>query len=227
MSAPAPQAHRAGRPAAGLTLVELLVAMTLFAILSMALFGSLRFGAAAWQGGTSHSEAMNETMIVQSVLRRLLVHAKPPLPGRRDPNAQAIFEAGPERLVFVAPLSQHVGLGGLYRFELSKVPDGQSVGLLLTWQLYRPNDEQPFVAADAESEGSNERLLIAAAADIAFRYYGSVEADRDPDWLDEWPLDGLPPQLVAVDIGFAEDDARSWPELVVAPARFQHGGRVL
>ena len=38
---------------AGFTLVELLVAITLLALVSAALFGGLRFGARAWESATS------------------------------------------------------------------------------------------------------------------------------------------------------------------------------
>ncbi len=38
-----------GRRQAGFTLVELLVAMTLLAFLSITLFGGLRFGARSWE----------------------------------------------------------------------------------------------------------------------------------------------------------------------------------
>ena len=60
------------RSTAGFTLVELLVAMTLIGLISVALFGGLRFGARAWEAGNERAESFSQLEVVQSLLRREL-----------------------------------------------------------------------------------------------------------------------------------------------------------
>jgi len=83
---------------AGFTVVELLVALTLFSLLCTLLFGNVRFGLKAWQHGLAHAERVDHSMIVQNLLRRIMERSirhsslmTPPtrmstLPGPRTPS---------------------------------------------------------------------------------------------------------------------------------------------
>ena len=52
--------------------------------------------------------------------------------------------------------------------------------------------------------------------DVEFGYFGVTGFDRVPAWHDAWRGQSAPPQLVRIRVRFASDDARTWPELVVA-----------
>src|SRR5580693_8593167 len=65
------------RKSAGFTLVELLVALALFSLLTLALFGSVRFGTAAWARVTSHAEENDASIHAQDLLRHLIEDAYP------------------------------------------------------------------------------------------------------------------------------------------------------
>ena len=67
----------ARRAEAGFTLLELLVSMTLLALLAIAMFGSLRFGARAWDRSEAHGAGMEQVRLVQQLLRRDLEQAYP------------------------------------------------------------------------------------------------------------------------------------------------------
>jgi len=62
---------------AGFTVVELLVALTLFSLLCTLLFGNVRFGLKAWQRGLAHTERVDHSMIVQNLLRRIIGEVYP------------------------------------------------------------------------------------------------------------------------------------------------------
>src|SRR5262245_56778931 len=62
---------------AGFSLVEVLVALVLLGLLSMALFSSVRFGVTAWQRGGERSDQIHTSMLVQDLLRRLIGQAYP------------------------------------------------------------------------------------------------------------------------------------------------------
>ncbi len=209
-----------GRDAAGFTLIELLVALTLVGLISLVLFGGLRFGIRAWETGTTRAEASRKVAIVQSLLRRQLSQAV--LPARRsaeddDPPA---FVGEAETLRFVAPLSAHVGFGGLYLFELAIERAADSRRLMMRWQPYRADQLDTFDEAVME-----ERSLIDDIDEAAFAYFGALGARELVDWHDRWTLEQSQsedkpvrlPELVSLSVSFPPGDRRRWPDLLVAP----------
>ncbi len=192
--------------AAGFTLAELLVAMTLLGLISVALFGGLRFGARAWEVGMQRADEQSQVEAVQNVLRRQLERAVSfPLA-----DQTTSFYGERERLQFSAPAASQFGPSGFYRFELLTVSDQGRDDLILRWRVER---------SDLEESGTEpeERVLLLDVADLEFGYYGDPERSFEPEWQDEWQDVDLPPDLIAVRIGFPEGDERAWPELIAAP----------
>ena len=206
-----------GRRQAGFTLVELLVAMTLLAFLSITLFGGLRFGARSWEAVVGSSAERDAIASTQTFLRDRLGQLTRPGPaGRRrlanDADADdAGLERGPERLEFVAPWLSALSLGGLYRFTLWHEDTGDG-RLMLSWQ---PAEADPE-ALDELGDLAGERVLLDGVTGLRLSYYGAVDEGDEPEWLDQWESPGTPPRLVRVDLAFS--DARLvWPVFVVAP----------
>ena len=161
--------------------------------------------------------AVNEILVVQSVIRRHLVAAKTPRHHPSGWTGEPDFTGDPRRLSVVAPLSAYLGLGGLYRFTFTAEPASEGMALHMAWRLYRPEDD----AFQPPSETSGDRLLLAKADAIGFRYFGSLDPADKPEWRSDWPLDAPPPQLLALAVDLPAGDRRVWPELVVAPPLFQ------
>ncbi len=209
-----------GGEAAGFTLIELLVALTLVGLISLVLFGGLRFGTRAWEAGTTRAEASRQVAIVQSLLRRQLSQAILPARPSAEYDSPPAFVGEDQVLRFVAPLSAHVGFGGLYLFELAieRAADGRR--LMMRWQPYRADQLDAFDDAVME-----ERSLIDDIDQAAFTYYGALGARELVDWHDRWTLEQSQsedkpvalPELVSLGISFSAGDPRRWPELVVAP----------
>ena len=61
--------------ASGFTLVELLVALTLFGVISVVIMGGLRFGTRVWETGNDRAEVLAEVDAVQGILRRYMAQA--------------------------------------------------------------------------------------------------------------------------------------------------------
>jgi len=210
-----------GRRQAGFTLVELLVAMTLLAFLSITLFGGLRFGARSWEAVVGSSAERDAIASTQTFLRdRLGQLTLPGAAGRRRLDAAADTDAdagagdlerGPERLEFTAPWLSALSLGGLYRFTLWYEDSGDG-RLMLSWQ---PAEADPE-ALDELGDLAGERILLDGVTGLRLSYYGAVDEGDEPEWLDQWESPGAPPRLVRVDLAFS--DARLvWPDFVVAP----------
>ena len=92
---------------AGFTLIELLVATTLLALLSVLLFGGLRFGARAWEAGGASMERTGEIEAIQDLLRRTLAEAAAPEPAS---GQQLSFVGDAGRMRFFAPMPRHIAM---------------------------------------------------------------------------------------------------------------------
>ncbi len=193
------------KDSAGFTLVELLVATTLLALLSVVLFGGLRFGARAWESGGDSIERTGEIEAVQELLRRTLAEAVAPVP--TDESSQAVFAGASDRIGFYAPMPQHAGLGGLGRYALLLDGTGQ---LLIEWEPRRPEQK-----LDAPVAGEPATILRNLQG-LRVSYYGSGGPGEPPAWHAEWDSLGLP-LLIRIEVAFAKADRRRWPELIVAP----------
>jgi general secretion pathway protein J len=203
------QPSRIKRHAGGFTLVELLVALTLFALMSVLMFGGLRFGLRAWESGGERIDEAAQVEVVQSLLRRALSQARLPWEDQ-DRDILSVFSGTPDTVSFVAPLPSHSGSGGLAVFLLSEQRNSDGASLALAWRIFRPDD---FDSAAFDED----RLLLENIGSIKFAYYGRVDASLPPNWLDRWDgLLGLP-QLIRVRVSFPPGDRRRWPDLVVAP----------
>lgn len=207
--------HR--RAEAGFTLIELLVALTLVGLMSVVLFGGLRFGTRAWEVGNLQAERLAQVQAVQALLRRRIAQALPPraeaeLAGDLDKRATFAGEAA--ALHFTAAVPSRAGVGGIYSFDLAVIEDGEGARLEFTWRLYRPDEPDRF--DDPEPGLGGRRVLIDGIESAAFTYYGASDQDRLVDWRDRWEAGAGLPALIAIEVVFPEGDRRSWPVLQVA-----------
>ena len=206
-----------GRRQAGFTLVELLVAMTLLAFLSITLFGGLRFGARSWEAVVDSSAGRDRIASTQTFLRDRLGQLTLPGPAelRQSGDDGGLdgggLDGGPDRLEFTAPWLSALSLGGLYRFTLWHEDTGNG-RLMLRWQ---PAEADPD-ALEELGDLAGERVLLDGVAEFALSYYGAADAEASMEWLDQWDNPGAPPHLVRVDLAFA-DTRLVWPDFVVAP----------
>lgn len=203
---------------AGFTLVELLVSLTLLGLISVLLFGGLRFGTRAWEAGDAHSQRLTEVQAVQALLRQRLSQAVRPSTPQLDaiPGEVAGSFVGDEQNIrFIGLGPSQIGAGGLYIFDLAIVDDADAQRLELGWQLYRPDYLER--ATTGESESADRRVLIEDFERAKFSYYGADKEEGTADWRDRWDGQAGLPVLVGIEMAFPEPDPRSWPKLVVAP----------
>jgi general secretion pathway protein J len=201
----------------GFTLVELLVALTLLGLISVVLFGGLRFGTRAWEAGDRRAAQLTQVQAVQALLRRRIAQARPPeLEDAAAVEERTVFAGESDTLQFFATVPSRAGVGGIYAFDLAAIEDDSGVRLELTWRLHRAEDEtEPGDTPEAGLGG--RRVLIDGLERAQFRYFGAPEPGQTADWRDNWPANAGLPELVAIEAEFAQGGGRAWPILQVAP----------
>lgn len=186
---------RASDGQAGFTLLELLVAATLTAMILAMATGGLRFGARAWDRVAAQSEAALEGRALRVFLRALIEDADPIRlrEGAREPRA--LFVGAPDAMVFAAALPGALAPPGPHLVRLAFEPDGDgAANLTLRWKPLGPT--RP--SFDFGLGDGYERL--ASGVRGAFRYAGA------PDWTDVDPPRRVELRLSPAD-GAATDGA--------------------
>ncbi len=205
------------RSEAGFTLIELLVALTLLGLISVVLFGGLRFGTRAWEAGNLRAEQLAQVQAVQALLRRRIAQALAPGPEAvGDEARRRVFSGESDALQFLAAVPSRAGVGGNYAFDLAVIEDGAGVRLEFTWRLHRADDADE--RGDTPEAGlGGRRVLIDGLARVEFRYFGALDSGGAADWRDRWQAEAGLPGLIAIEAEFPAGDGRAWPLLQVAP----------
>ncbi len=209
------------RSEAGFTLIELLIALTLLGLISVVLFGGLRFGTRAWEAGNVRAEQLAQVQAVQALLRRRIAQALPPISEAADgADGRNNFAGMSDALQFLAVVPSRAGVGGIYAFDLVVIEDSVTgrarVRLELTWRLHRSDGEvEPSDTLEADLGG--RRVLVDGLASAQFRYFGASAPGQSADWRDGWDSEAGLPGLIAIEAEFPEGARRAWPALQVAP----------
>jgi general secretion pathway protein J len=200
---------RVDRHEAGFTLVELLVALSLLSLVSLALFTSLRFGILAWGRSAAHTERLEHIAHAQNLLRRLISDAYPLFLNEGPNRGRVAFEGTATSLRFLASSPVALGNAGRSWFTLVLDQQGGRAHLMLM--------SIPELADRHDSSTLLKRVFIANVDRVDFSYFGKSRAERNVQWRDRWTDEPSLPELVRIRIDFPAGDGRVWPELSVRP----------
>ena len=204
----APAADIEDSRSTGFTLVELLIAITLFALLSVLLFGSLRFGIRATDQGTLRMDRVAEVAAATNFLRNQLSDAQPLTKTDADGAPSVAFDGKRNRLEFVGLPPAYLAPGGWHTLELVTEPSGRFRQLAVRLRLVSAGDAS---LAPSESRGS---VLVGHVKSVAFSYFGKPGNEETAQWHDEWQDAAYLPALVRLRISF--DDGGQAPDIVIA-----------
>lgn len=215
MNAPVPHPRNAG-----FTLLEVMIATTLLAVMMLLLTGSLRIGASSWDAGEERITRASRMFIVQNFLRSHIGSLLPVTTTLSDGQIVAVFRGGSDSLEYVAPMPEQVNRGGLYKFNLYLARNGDTKDLRVAILPY----VAPSGAARRETVEPVDDLALLENVD-AFRlsYLGpaspmastpQLQGTRELTWTEDW-TQGQPPILIRIDI--EPENEAPWPSLVLAP----------
>jgi general secretion pathway protein J len=192
--------------AAGFTVVELLVVLTLLAFIMTLVFSGLSLGTKVWE---SSNVAAEKTYRMQSLQRALgdMIYLAFPLQEQRDADAKPLFEGTRDRVFFAASLPPYPNFGGLHLVTLQIVKDRGETRLHLTRLPYAPG------SARTSDDPEFTEVIFSGTEQLAFSYRSSIEGSTD-NWESDWHEDTFLPNLVRIEFLDRETRANSWPDLV-------------
>ncbi|HTU67086.1 MAG TPA: prepilin-type N-terminal cleavage/methylation domain-containing protein [Steroidobacteraceae bacterium] len=193
----------------GFTLVEMLVALTLVALMSVAMLQAYRFSQRALAQTTRVDAGARDVASAQRLLRRLIEEAYPFEVAQPTTSAVSPLQGAPAQMSLSAPAPARMGGVGLLRYTVQRTP---ARDLSVTWRLDRNGS--------AGGERARDETLLDGVQALTIDYLELVERSdgtREPAWRDTWTQRAGLPALVRIRVRFADGDARRWPELIVAP----------
>ncbi len=212
----------------GFTLLELLVAITVFALMIGILVSGFRFGARVWEQAEQTSSQVIDVESAFALVRRLIAGALPYTVPTEDGEVYVDFLGTADAVSFVAPAPAQAFVGALHTISLLRLPAAsasEGVRLILNVRPYAPNEEPPRPKKRRRSAEQLDKsvVLVERAAAVDFLYFGGTEVDPTPRWQTTWADRSTLPLLVAVRVRFGANDRRYWPDLLVAPVVLEAG----
>lgn len=190
----------------GFTLVEVVVALTVLSLISLATLAAMRTFGTTQQKLDVVSERTQEMRVISQFLRRTLTDVQPIMRQSRS-GSYAYFQGDQQRLVWVAPFSASRYIGGLTVFRLSKDDDEQLV-IQFT----------PYVDADADVDwsGVEQHVLVKQLDDVVMSYKTAPENTQGSNIQGEWRTtwEGLAVNPNSIRIAIAAQ-GRYWPDLII------------
>jgi general secretion pathway protein J len=193
----------------GFTLVELLVAITLVCLLTVVLFGGLRFGTRAASAVSLRTDRSAQIAVVYDFMQSELADARM-LPTSNDSAAaSADFDGRTDSLSFVTIPPAYLALGGFHLLHVAMEGERQTRRLTVSWQQI-PRGSLPVSPTTLQPS-----VILQDIRGVQFGYFGAADPNRPPEWQDRWDDRSALPLLVRLRIAWA-DGSRA-PDLIVAP----------
>lgn len=191
----------------GFTLLEVLGALALLALLLVAVYGGVRSAIHGVRSGSAAINRIDEIGSAQRFLRSELSQALAQ-PIDHNDRGQAIYFSGSEHeMRYVAPLPGYLGKLGPQLQVLRLVDDdkgGQRLELQLS--LLPPDGQPPKPLGDPQ-------VLLDHIAKGSFDYRGRDGLNRELPWGSDWADGVRMPQLVRIQL--QAQGGYDWPELIV------------
>lgn len=191
----------------GFTLLEVLGAMALLALLLVGVYGGVRSAVHAVRSGSAAIARVDQIGSAQRFLRRELAQALAQPFARNDNGQPIVFSGSAHELRYVAPLPGYLGKLGPQLQVLQLVDDDKGGQRLELSLALLPPDGRPPKAL------GKPQVLLDHIAGGSFDYRGRDAQNREVPWGENWRDGSRLPQLVRIRL--QPRGGYDWPELEV------------
>jgi general secretion pathway protein J len=189
----------------GLTLIELLLALTIVAVLTGFLAGGLSIGRRAFDADRSSELSVQTDAAIQTV-SSLIASALPVQVSEANSKAAIMFDGRQDTLLFVGLSEGRSMRGGPHKIRLWRS------GADIVVDVMGPAAQ---TARNAGGLTPTRVVALKGVRDIRFSYFGSPNPARPSLWQAQWFGAERLPDLVSIQIEF-EDVRRNEPPRIVA-----------
>ena len=190
-----------GRAEAGVTLLELLVSITIVALLAATVLFAWRVGVSAWEKVGTQLEKGRGVLAAHQLLQEQIASMVPYEAWPEQRGRVVFFQGEAETARFVSRYSlTHRAASGLYLIEYHvAAQQGGTKQLLLKETPVRGNEELGALIRDIESHPEGVRLrlppferdpetvvLLEGLQECRFEYYRLASTGAQGIWTDEW-----------------------------------------
>lgn len=195
----------------GFTLVEVMLALLLLAMLSAGIYGAIATSTRAVRSGDIAIERTNKLRVTQELLRRQVAQAMA-VPFDRDTTDGRVtnFRGERDRMMWVSPMPGYLGRGGPHVQEIALERDGSGGSL-----GFRHAMLNGFELREGFPERPGPVVLLEGVVELRIAYRGAGPDGRLDDWVDDWDKGAALPLLVRVEVEFERGSGMRWPPLVV------------
>ena len=196
--------------AAGFTLLEVLGALALLALLLLGVYSGVRSATHTVKAGTLKIEQLDDVRSAQMFLRRELEQAMSQAIARDDNGNNIYFIGSSNEMRFVAPLPGYLGQLGPQLIDVKLISAGdKGKQLVASLALLPPDGSKPKPLGEPQ-------VLVDDVVEGAFSYRGLNQQGQPMDWQSDWTYTGNMPNVVAIKLTLQA--GREWPQLS-APLR--------
>ncbi|OOG53619.1 prepilin-type N-terminal cleavage/methylation domain-containing protein [Rhodanobacter sp. C03] len=193
--------------AGGFTLLEVLAALVLLALLLVGVYSGIRTATRSVRTGTSAIERIDQIRSAEGFLRRELAQSLIQPISHNDHGDAIYFEGSAREMRYVAPLPGYLGKLGPQLQQLRLVDDGNgSQRLELRLAVLPPDGQPPRPLGDPQ-------VLFDHIKDGSFSYRGVDGDGAAVPWSGAWADGRVLPQLVRIELRPLGNQA--WPQLDV------------
>ncbi len=195
----------------GFTLIEVMLAILLLAVLLAAAFGGIRSAVKGMHIGENLMDRTNRLRVAQEFIRHQISRVLPlPFGQERGTGENLMFEGKHDLMRFVAPMPGYLSNGGAYvqTLELTSTRNGKQL-LFNHWML------NGFDKDKLNKGGSEPVILMDQVESGEFEYRKLDDQGELEDWSDDWDKPSITPVMIRITLKMRKEALVGWPDMEI------------